>query len=500
MAKGKVAGAIIGGLVGIGLIAGIVFAVSNKGGGLDVPPPPQPQTQLAMVQNIEYDYKDGLLTWDEVEHADSYNVKVDNGEEQKVNSTYYTFNLENDVTYFQIQACDTTGNYKASEWTEPYAVTKIKEDESLVDAVNNFARSIAIKGNELDKIISVMPEGNYLVTTGVYEFDGEKYLLTDYTDCGKPVESLKEALKPLRAEIRSHGLLRRLGVHLAQNVRRQPCGQHVRKAHQQHVLPPADAADGRIFLRRALDDEAGDDVGGHAAAFVAFHHRDRPLHSVAVGGVVRGVLLARRGEIRLHVAGQHRGHLYPEGSKLVPHRGGEGGECGFCRGVEGLEGDGELRSHRAHVDDGAAASLAHDRDDLSAHAQRSEEVELEYLAHGGFVGVLRGTRDAHAGVVDKDVYPAVLFLHRADGALHRLAVRDVGGDAVEFRRFSAGEAHHFRALLLEKERRRFAYPCGRAGDDDHLVFSSVGHETDLTYIYFERLYNFFSSYARRTRG
>lgn len=195
MAKGKVAGAIIGGLVGIGLIAGVVFAVSNMGGGPDVPPPPQPQTQLAMVQNIEYDYKDGLLTWDEVEHADSYNVKVDNGEEQKVNSTYYTFNLENDVTYFQIQACDTTGNYKASEWTEPYAVTKIKEDESLVDAVNNFVNSIALKSYKLEKVISIMPEDNCLVTNAVYDHNGEKYLLTDYTDCGKPVESLKEALK-----------------------------------------------------------------------------------------------------------------------------------------------------------------------------------------------------------------------------------------------------------------------------------------------------------------
>ena len=194
MAKGKVAGAIIGGLVGIGLIAGIVFAVSNKGGGPNVPPPP-PQTQLAMVQNIEYDYKDGLLTWDEVEHADSYHVKVDNGEEQKVNSTYYTFNLENDVTYFQIQACDTTGNYKASEWTEPYAVTKIKEDDSLVDAVNNFVNSIALKSYKLEKVISIMPEDNYLVTNAVYDHNGEKYLLTDYTDCGKPVESLKEALK-----------------------------------------------------------------------------------------------------------------------------------------------------------------------------------------------------------------------------------------------------------------------------------------------------------------
>lgn len=194
MAKGKVAGAIIGGLVGIGLIAGVVFAVSNMGGGPDVPPP-QPQTQLAMVQNIEYDYKDGLLTWDEVEHADSYNVKVDNGEEQKVNGTYYTFNLENDVTYFQIQACDTTGNYKASEWTEPYAVTKIKEEESLVDAVNNFVNSIALKSYKLEKVISIMPEDNYLVTNAVYDHNGEKYLLTDYTDCGKTVESLKEALK-----------------------------------------------------------------------------------------------------------------------------------------------------------------------------------------------------------------------------------------------------------------------------------------------------------------
>ena len=200
---GKVLKGLLAGIVTLGVIIGAAYFVpkfldNNSSNQKPSENPPQSQEEkqrLSMVENIEYDYKDGVLRWDKVENADTYKVKIDYGNELTVNKNYLTFELENDITYFEIQACDSSQTYYDSQWTTPFAVTKIKEEESLVDAVNNFAISIAIKGNELDKIISVMPEGNYLVTTGVYEYDGEKYLLTDYTDCGKPVESLKEALK-----------------------------------------------------------------------------------------------------------------------------------------------------------------------------------------------------------------------------------------------------------------------------------------------------------------
>ena len=74
-------------------------------------------------------------------------------------------------------------------------IITLEQEESLVAEVNQFAESISLQENDLQRIISVHPEGNYLVTTGVYEFMGENYILSDYTDCGGEVQSLKSALK-----------------------------------------------------------------------------------------------------------------------------------------------------------------------------------------------------------------------------------------------------------------------------------------------------------------
>ena len=74
--KRKIIGLIIGGLVTVGAVVGAVIAFSNmQGTG-----PNPPQTQLATVQNIEYDQQNNLLTWDDVINANSYNVSV-NGKE-----------------------------------------------------------------------------------------------------------------------------------------------------------------------------------------------------------------------------------------------------------------------------------------------------------------------------------------------------------------------------------------------------------------------------------
>ncbi len=193
--KGKVIGSIIGGLVTVGAVIGAVVAFSNMQG--PGPNPNPPQTQLATVQNIEYNQEDNLLTWDDVTNANSYNVSIvsDGGERvETVKDNFYTVALTDQTTEFKVQAYDTTNTYLASEWSEPLVIT-LQQEDSLVADVNEFAESICLQENDLQRIISVHPDGNYLVTTGVYEFMGENYILSDYTDCGEEVQSLRSALK-----------------------------------------------------------------------------------------------------------------------------------------------------------------------------------------------------------------------------------------------------------------------------------------------------------------
>lgn len=151
------------------------------------------KTQLATVENLKYDQQNNLLSWDDVTNADLYNVSV-NGKETSVEDNFYTVALTEQRTEFKVQAKDTTNTYATSKWSKSLIIT-LEQEESLVAEVNQFAESISLQENDLQRIISVHPEGNYLVTTGVYEFMGENYILSDYTDCGGEVQSLKSALK-----------------------------------------------------------------------------------------------------------------------------------------------------------------------------------------------------------------------------------------------------------------------------------------------------------------
>ena len=182
----------------IGFIVGIVvmvvafvatFLVVSK--GLDKKQ--STKTQLATVENLKYDQQNNLLSWDDVTNADSYNVSV-NGKETSVEENFYTVVLTEQRTEFKVQAKDTTNTYATSKWSKSLIIT-LEQEESLVAEVNQFAESISLQENDLQRIISVHPEGNYLVTTGVYEFMGENYILSDYTDCGGEVQSLRSALK-----------------------------------------------------------------------------------------------------------------------------------------------------------------------------------------------------------------------------------------------------------------------------------------------------------------
>ena len=191
--KGKIIGLIIGGLVAVGAVIGVVVAFSNmQGTG-----PNPPQTQLATVQNIEYDQQSNLLTWDDVTNANSYNVSIvsDGGERvETVQDNFYTVALIDQTTEFKVQAYDTTNTYLASEWSEPLVIT-LQQEDSLVAGVNEFADNVGASSLTLKKVIGVHAEGSHLYTTGVYERMGEDYVYTFDTDCGKTIETLEEALK-----------------------------------------------------------------------------------------------------------------------------------------------------------------------------------------------------------------------------------------------------------------------------------------------------------------
>ena len=182
----------------IGFIVGIVvmvvafvatFLVVSK--GLDKKQ--STKTQLATVENLKYDQQNNLLSWDDVTNADLYNVSV-NGKETSVEDNFYTVALTEQRTEFKVQAKDTTNTYATSKWSKSLIIT-LEQEGSLVAEVNQFADNVAASSLTLKKVIAIHATGSHLYTTGVYERMGEDYVYTFDTDCGKTIETLKEALK-----------------------------------------------------------------------------------------------------------------------------------------------------------------------------------------------------------------------------------------------------------------------------------------------------------------
>ena len=184
-------------LVVFAVVFAIIFSLFNSN---DSPNPPI-NTQLGVVDNIEYDKDTNILSWEEIDFADSYNVSV-NDKVESVNETYYTVDVDPSVTDYtvQIQACDSTGTYLSSEWSEPFEITLTKQ-ESLVSAVNEFAKNITGQSYKLKNVVSMHAEDSHLFTTATYEHMGKDYILTYDTDCGETITSLEEALKTQDVDI-----------------------------------------------------------------------------------------------------------------------------------------------------------------------------------------------------------------------------------------------------------------------------------------------------------
>ncbi len=184
---GKIIGGIIGGLVAVGAAVAIFSAVSNMGGGFS------DETKLATVQHVDYDYPKDIISWDEVYGADSYNVSI-NDKVESVKKAYYTVNLDKDATEFtvKVQACDSTGYYASSDWSEPFVITVDQED--IVNKVDKFAQSIPGSNMDLQKVVSMHAVDNKLYTTAVYEDLGKNYIYTYESIYDDTITGLGEAI------------------------------------------------------------------------------------------------------------------------------------------------------------------------------------------------------------------------------------------------------------------------------------------------------------------
>ncbi len=185
-------------LVVFAVVFAIIFSLFNSN---DSPKPPI-NTQLGVVDNIEYDKDTNILSWEEIDFADSYNVSINDEISIIKDETYCMMNVDPSITYYivKIQACDSTGTYLSSEWSQPFEITLTKQ-ESLVSAVNEFAKNITGQSYKLKNVVSMHAEDSHLFTTATYEHMGKDYILTYDTDCGETITSLEEALKTQDVDI-----------------------------------------------------------------------------------------------------------------------------------------------------------------------------------------------------------------------------------------------------------------------------------------------------------
>ena len=194
--KGKV---ILGILVGAGAVAAAAFGISKIGGIMNNSPQnpsgssndPVVVLKLEAPTNLNYDKNNYMLSWNEVNHADGYTVNV-NGTNYTVDKNEYYYVPYTDVTTFKVQATDSTGAYKTSEWSTNYSYTMEAAEETGINlpAVNKYVAD-AFGGYKFEKVISLYNKGSNVFCMAI--FDGQVRNFVYFYD--HEVESLDQVIK-----------------------------------------------------------------------------------------------------------------------------------------------------------------------------------------------------------------------------------------------------------------------------------------------------------------
>ena len=150
--------------------------------------------------NLSYDDETYILSWDIVEHADSYNVAI-NGKNQVVTENELFYVPTEQTTEFKIQALDSTGEYKSSNWSSVLTYT-IPENEVSYASVNAFVSTMLPSDYKLTKLVNISIEDNELLTNAVFERDDELKVYELSTKYDFTIESLSDVVNERAAYTR----------------------------------------------------------------------------------------------------------------------------------------------------------------------------------------------------------------------------------------------------------------------------------------------------------
>lgn len=190
MKKGK---KILAALGAIGALVAAVVGVATKADDIYNKIWDQDNTpQLAIVRTVEYNDEYYKLFWDEVANADYYNVNI-NGETQTVEDNSYFYVPTTQTTEFKVQAVDSSGEYKASEWSDTVTY-QIAENEVSYASVNSFVSTMLPQVFELKKVVNISVQDDMVYTTAVFEKDGELSVYELRTRNETGLSSLSEAI------------------------------------------------------------------------------------------------------------------------------------------------------------------------------------------------------------------------------------------------------------------------------------------------------------------
>lgn len=190
MKKGK---KILAALGAIGALVAAVVGVATKADDIYNKIWDQDNTpQLAIVRTVEYNDEYYKLFWDEVANADYYNVNI-NGETQTVEDNSYFYVPTTQTTEFKVQAVDSSGEYKASEWSDTITY-QIAENEVSYASVNSFVSTMLTSDFKLTKLINISIKNDMVYTTAVYERNGELKVYELSTQYDFEIQSLGEVM------------------------------------------------------------------------------------------------------------------------------------------------------------------------------------------------------------------------------------------------------------------------------------------------------------------
>ena len=215
MGKGK---KIIGTIAALGIAAAALFAgVTYFGGNTPTPPggdpsgngtgtnPPTSEV-LSVVENISYDENRLYFVWDDVENADGY-IALINGTQFEVDESECYYVPSTETTEIKVRAVDSTGEYKASDWSDVYTYTlensnenggnnggEITDDQVSYLDVNSMVQSFVHNAN-LQNIVSIEASGGDVNIKAIFDVNGTNKLYELELTYPEVVESLSDMVK-----------------------------------------------------------------------------------------------------------------------------------------------------------------------------------------------------------------------------------------------------------------------------------------------------------------